>query len=140
MIDYISLIEVVQKRERRDLDIAEISRMLKRLTNELKLRMIILSQENKEGKTAESTALEKDCDFWFSVSKPINEGKERIKIGSQELKVDGGLFVIDYKNSRHSGSGGRFITYYMKNGEYKEIDPERYEPNIGEREQEDLPI
>jgi replicative DNA helicase len=141
MVDYAQLVKVTQTHVgRKDLDVAEISHMLKRLTNELKLRTIVLSQENDEGKTAESKALEKDCDFWFSVSKPINEEKEKIKIGGHELKVDGGLFVISYKNSRHGESGGRFITYYMKNGEYKEIDPERYEPNIGEKEQEELPI
>lgn len=122
MIDYIGLIETRTKKERRDLEIAQISRMFKQLAMELKITFIILSQENDEGSTAESKALRRDCDFWFSISHPVDLGREQIKYEGQSYPIDQGHHLITYKRSRHSPNGGIFFAYYFKNGEFKEID------------------
>lgn len=122
MVDYIGLVECKTKKERRDLEIAQVSRMLKQIAMELKVAIIVISQENDEGSTAESKALRRDCDFWFSISHPIDLGKEQIKYEGQSYPIDQGYHVVIFKRSRHSANGGIFFCYYMKGGAFKEID------------------
>lgn len=122
MVDYIGLVECKSKKERRDLEIAQVSRMLKQIAMELKVAVIVISQENDEGSTAESKALRRDCDFWFSISHPIDKGREQIKFEGNNYPIDHAHHVVTFKRSRHSPQGGIFFTYYFKGGEFKEID------------------
>lgn len=132
LVDYIGLVEGAQKYDAPRIRIENISRKLKQVTNELNLRTIVLSQENDDGSTADSKALRKDCDFWFSIWHPIDDEENKIKIGNYNLDVDTGMHVISFKRTRHTESGGKFLCYYMKDGSFKEIDPLHYVPNMGE--------
>jgi replicative DNA helicase len=122
MIDYISLIKPARRAERRDIEISEISRNMKLMARELNIPIIMLSQENTDGSTADSQALKKDCDYWFSIENPYKEEKKTIWHDGETYQIDAGHRVIKFKNSRHTLSGGKFICYHYEDGSFKEID------------------
>lgn len=125
-IDYIGLIENKNKSERRDLEIAELSRKLKRTAKELNIPIFILSQENEDGKTADSKALLRDADFWFSTVNLSDKGKKVWKIedkeGTYEVPVDTSHFEVKNKGNRHAPAGTRILYKYHENGSYTEVD------------------
>ncbi len=145
MIDYIGLIQTSVRRERRDLEVAALSRGFKTLAQKLNCIMIILSQENTEKKIAESKALARDSDFWISISRPIDESnKEYEKFINrhgveQEVKIDNSLFKVLIRASRHSAAGGKFYTYLMPYGEMVELDTE-HQLELQEPQKEETPI
>ncbi len=116
VIDYISLIPISEKYERRDLAIADLSRFFKLLTKELDCPIIILSQANDFGKTAESKALLRDCDFALQIQKPLESGISSVK------RKDGTLFnfsedhfLTTLTRSRHGRNGIQFVAGYVEN-------------------------
>lgn len=134
LVDYIGLIETSEKFERRDLEIAYLSRFFKLLSKRLDVCFIILSQENAEGKVAESKALSRDADFWFSITHPIDDVKknkldltQKLIMNGKEvtLKLDESLFLVELKASRHGMNGTRMLCQFHRNGMFNEIDPER---------------
>lgn len=136
VIDYIGLVDVPQK-ERRDLEIAAFSRKLKLLAKELEIIIIAISQENNESQTADSKGLARDSDYWFSVSKPINEKEKSIKVIKNGIEysitVDNSLFKIILKEARHVESGWQFLCTLQRNGRFVELDVEHqemYQENI----------
>jgi len=137
IVDYIGLIEVNQKQERRDLEISLISRTMKRLAMELGIVILMLSQENSEKKIAESKSLARDSDYWLSISHPIDEDNKEIKIMHMDreikIKVDSSLFKVKIKASRHSESAKTFCCYLQTNGEFVEMDLEHLEQYQGQR-------
>ena len=70
VIDYLNLVELNEKKERRDLEIASLSRFFKNTATELQTPIIVLSQVNDKGISAEGKALMRDADFLISVKKP----------------------------------------------------------------------
>lgn len=128
-IDYIGLIENPGKNERRDLEIAELSRKLKNTARELDIPIFILSQENEEGKTADSKALLRDADFWFSTSNLLDKGLKVWKIedndGKYEVAVDNSYFEVKNKGNRHGPAGKKILYKYNENGTYNEVDYKR---------------
>ena len=121
-VDYISLIHTSERRERRDLEIADLSRYFKLLAKELKTPILMLSQANDNGDTSESKALLKDSDFLLLVQKPIEQGIFSIK------KKDGGSlnlteehFLVTLKKSRHTINLSQFICKYVENN-FVELD------------------
>lgn len=137
IVDYIGLIEVNQKQERRDLEISLISRTMKRLAMELGIVILMLSQENSEKKIAESKSLARDSDYWLSISHPIDEDNKEIKIIHMDreikIKVDSSLFKVKIKASRHSESAKTFCCYLQANGEFVEMDLEHLEQYQGQK-------
>ena len=129
-VDYIGLVET-PRGERRDLELKALSRKLKLLAKELDLIIFPISQENDEGKTAESKGLARDADFWFSVSKPSRKNRKNIKVKKNgveySVEVDDSLFLITLKEARHVASGWSFIGYLRRNGEFVEYDVEHSE-------------
>lgn len=116
VIDYIGLIPINEKFERRDLAIADLSRFFKLLTKELNTPIFVLSQANDEGRTAESRALLRDCDFALLVQKPLENNIKGIK------RKDGTFFnftedhfLATLTRSRHGKNMIQFAAGYVNN-------------------------
>jgi replicative DNA helicase len=124
MVDYIGLVETNKKFERRDLEVSHISRTLKLIAKSTGTSMLVLSQENDDGKVAESKGLARDADFWFSISHPVDEGEKQVKIAEKYFPIDQSHFLITFKASRHSQHGGTFLCQFREDGTFVEIDVE----------------
>lgn len=114
VVDYLGLVLTDQKAERRDLQIAEISRFFKLTAKELKTTILILAQENENGTTAESKAPMRDADFVFRVSKPREEGNKNFSLDDH---------LIQLLHSRHGKNGWSFKARFIENN-FVELAPE----------------
>ena len=116
IIDYIGLIPINDKFERRDLAIADLSRFFKVLTKELDAPIMVLSQANDEGRTAESRALLRDCDFALMIQKPVECGIMSVKRSDGTLfNFSEDHFLTTLTRSRHGRNMIQFITGYINN-------------------------
>lgn len=71
VVDYAQLVSVtLEKGANREQHVAAVSRMLRRLSMELKVAMLVLCQLNNDGNTRESKALEQDATAMWKVSSP----------------------------------------------------------------------
>lgn len=120
VVDYLQLVQSIKKFEAKRLQIDDLSAGLKNLARSLKLKIIVIVQENEQGKTNEARGPIRDCDFWFSSSYPYADGENQIKINGQMIDVNESHFVIEYKESRHSKAGGKWINIFHEDGSYKE--------------------
>lgn len=125
-IDYLQLIESNKRYERKNLEIADISKMFKNIARLEKLTIFILVQENESGEAAESKGPLRDSDFWFSISHPVDEKKESIKVNGVDVPVDQSTFWVKLKASRHTKNGGSFVCKFFDNGEFKEQSLDEY--------------
>ncbi|MGA7721854.1 MAG: DnaB-like helicase C-terminal domain-containing protein [Ignavibacteriaceae bacterium] len=124
IIDYIGLIPINDKFERRDLAIADLSRFFKVLTKELDAPIMVLSQANDEGRTAESRALLRDCDFALMIQKPVECGIMSVKRSDGTLfNFSEDHFLTTLTRSRHGRNMIQFITGYINNN-FVEINTE----------------
>ncbi len=122
VIDYIGLIPINEKFERRDLAIADLSRFFKLLTKELEAPIMVLSQANDGGRTAESKALLRDCDFALMIQKPVECGIMSIKRNDGTLlNLSEDHFLATLTRSRHGRNMTQFICGYVSN-KFVEID------------------
>lgn len=121
LIDYLQLIQSVKRYEAKRLQIDELSAGLKNLARTLKIKIIVIVQENEQGKTNEARGPIRDCDFWLSTSYPFADGKSYIKINNKKVDVDESHFIIQYKESRHTKAGGKWINIFNQDGTYKEF-------------------
>ena len=121
VVDYLQLVQSIKKFEAKRLQIDDLSAGLKNLARSLKLKIIVIVQENEQGKTNEARGPIRDCDFWFSSSYPYADGENQIKINGQMFDVNESHFVIDYKESRHSKAGGKWVNIFHEDGTYKEL-------------------
>lgn len=68
VIDYAQLIDVpMRKGENREAVVAQISTTLRRLAIQLDMAIMVLSQENDDGRARESRRLEQDCTTWLQL-------------------------------------------------------------------------
>lgn len=155
VIDYLQLIETNKRYERRDLELAEISKRLKNIARSENIAIIVLVQENEAGQSADSKGPLRDSDFWFSITHPVddqayyiddfsqgkksNEVKKKCVVRVKDINgndkmipADQSIFHVKFKASRHSANGKSFLCKFFENGEFKElaIDTEHLEENL----------
>lgn len=107
-IDYLGLVEATDKRQQRYLQVGEITRTLKRLTNELNIPIVIFSQlgrgtENKERPTLsdlrESGSIEQDSNVvMFIFSDKEDESKTIVNIAKNREGFTGDIEYRFYKS------------------------------------------
>jgi replicative DNA helicase len=115
VIDYLNLIEVNEKKERRDLEISTLSRFFKNTASELEVPIIVLSQVNDKGISAESKGLMRDADFLISIKKPLEAGIKSINIKGETLICTDNHFLVTIENSRHGKNGYSFVAGFTNN-------------------------
>jgi len=69
VIDYIQLIEPLNRKESREQQVAESSRTIKILAKELGIPIIALTQLNADGASRESRGIENDCDMFLKIQR-----------------------------------------------------------------------
>ena len=69
VIDYIQLIEPLNRKESREQQVAESSRTIKILAKELGIPVIALTQLNADGASRESRGIENDCDMFLKIQR-----------------------------------------------------------------------
>jgi replicative DNA helicase len=78
VLDYAQLLRAQTRRQdTREQEVAKISRVCRLLSIELKVAMIVLSQENEDGNARESRSLEQDCTARWQVTR-TEDDKVRI--------------------------------------------------------------
>lgn len=126
VIDYLGLLESEGKYERKDLQISETSKKIKRIARELNIPIFILEQENEDGKTSNSKGPIRDADYWFSITNLKDAGKNSFKIREDgidyDYPIDNSHFEVKLKASRHSPAGVRILYKYLEDGRFVEVD------------------
>ena len=122
VVDYLNLIELNEKKERRDLEIAALSRFFKNTATKLQVPIIVLSQVNDKGISAEGKGLMRDADFLISVKKPLEAGISNIETGKDKVfNFNKDHFLITLEHSRHGTNGFNFVAAFVNNN-FVEID------------------
>jgi len=85
VIDYAGLIQAAMRFEAKRFELKHYSSRLKKLSKELQIPIILVSQANNEGKTSESIDLLRDCDFALLCCKPYHEGIETYNFGTKKV-------------------------------------------------------
>ncbi len=131
IIDYLQLMKPPFKSDRRDLEIAEISRSLKALAKELNVPVVALSQLNRMleqradkrpmlSDLRESGALEQDADIVAFIYRDevYNKEADNPKKGSAE--------IIIAKN-RNGATGTAFMHFHGQYTRFEELSPDSYQ-------------
>lgn len=124
VIDYIGLVPSSIKFDNREREIAYLSRFFKLLAHELKITLLVLSQQNRQGEIAESKGLDRDSDFAFSIKKPLEEGIQTATIGELNVNFSETDFLVTLERSRHSAQGKQFLATYVgdKQTSFRELE------------------
>jgi len=69
VVDYIQLIEPLNRKDSREQQVAESSRTIKILAKELGIPIIALTQLNADGASRESRGIEHDCDLFLKIQR-----------------------------------------------------------------------
>jgi len=131
IIDYLQLMKPPFKTDRRDLEIAEISRSLKALAKELNIPIIALSQLNRMleqrsdkrpmlSDLRESGALEQDADIVAFIYRDdvYNKEPDNPKKGTAEIIV---------AKNRNGATGTAFMHFLGQYTRFEELAPESYQ-------------
>lgn len=124
VVDYIGLVPSSIRFDNREREIAYLSRFFKLLAHELRITLLVLSQQNRQGEIAESKGLDRDSDFAFSIKKPLEEGIQTATIGDNQVSFTETDFLITLERSRHSAQGKHFLATYVgeKETSFRELD------------------
>ena len=131
IIDYLQLMKVLKAADRRDLDIAEISRSLKVLVTELEIPVIALSQLNRQlekrddkrqrlSDLRESGALEQDADVVVFIHR-----EEVFRKDEDALQFEGRAEVIVAKQ-RNGPIGSAYLTFLKEISRFENLASEDY--------------
>jgi replicative DNA helicase len=115
VVDYLNLVELNEKKERRELEISALSRFFKNMATELEVPIIVLSQVNDKGISAESKGLMRDADFLISVKKPLEAGINEALVNGVMFKFNQNHFLVALENSRHGRNGFSFVAGFIDN-------------------------
>ncbi len=97
VIDYAQLVRSKTSKDRRELEVAEVSRTLRLLAMELNTPLILLSQLNAEGQTRESRSLEQDATaMWMIKMSEHGPGQRLILIPWQRNGESGRGFEVAF--------------------------------------------
>jgi replicative DNA helicase len=131
IIDYLQLMKAPFKSDRRDLEIAEISRSLKALAKELDVPVIALSQLNRMleqrpdkrprlSDLRESGALEQDADIVAFIYRDevYNKEANNPKKGSAEIIIS---------KNRNGATGTAYMHFIGQYTRFEELSPESYQ-------------
>jgi replicative DNA helicase len=131
IIDYLQLMKPPYRTDRRDLEIAEISRSLKALAKELNIPIIALSQLNRMleqradkrpmmSDLRESGALEQDADIVAFIYRDevYNKEPDNPKKGTAEIIVS---------KNRNGAIGTAYMTFIGQYTRFEELAPESYQ-------------
>ena len=80
MFDYAQIAEGKIGAERRQQEVAEISRTCKRIAGSLDVLFILLTQLNDEGRSRESRDIENDCNMMLEVGHNKDTGERGVKV------------------------------------------------------------
>jgi len=131
IIDYLQLMKAPFRSDRRDLEIAEISRSLKALAKELNVPVIALSQLNRMleqrsdkrpmmSDLRESGALEQDADIIAFIYRDevYNKEPDNPKKGTAEIIV---------AKNRNGATGTAFMHFHGQYTRFEELAPDSYQ-------------
>ena len=136
MLDYLGLVMNKGKStESREREIANYSACLKMLAKELDIVIICLAQLNRQGlqkpsseNLAESLGLVRDCDFFYTVFRPLQMGITKQKIKGNEIYFNDNHFIVKLDSARHMMSGKSILLELDISGNLKEISTEFNKP------------
>lgn len=152
VIDYLMLINSIEKFSNRREELNHLSRFFKRLAMKLEIPIILISQSNAEGeRAAEAKGLERDSNYFIYVQ--AGEPGQKIKFndpiyGQYYYTIGEDEFIVTVRGIRHARGNRSFVTKFETN-RYVEVDttprtdlhPQRNEiPNWYEKKEEEFPI
>jgi len=131
IIDYLQLIKVMRRTERRDLDVSEISRSLKGLAKELEIPVLALSQLNRQSERRddkrprlsdlrESGALEQDADVVAFIHRKNASRKK------EELRMDDGTAELIVAKQRNGPTDTLRLTFLDAYARFENLAPDEY--------------
>jgi replicative DNA helicase len=129
IIDYLQLMKVIRYRERRDLDISEISRALKALARELEIPVMALSQLNRQlekrdnkrprlSDLRESGALEQDADVVAFIHRQDAFEKK------DKFQPDDGIAELIIAKQRNGPTGSVRLAFFKQYLRFENLAPE----------------
>jgi len=125
VIDQLSLIRGISKKDsKRHEQITEISQYLRVMALQLEVAIIILSQLNKEGDSADSKSLDRDCTAKWQVIKLYEKNPEN---GMNEEVQDRRLLSIPIQRNGASGIN-RLVRFQRRISKFSDYIPTPDEP------------
>ena len=125
VIDYLMLIESIQKFQNRREELNYLSRFFKRLAMQVKVPIILISQSNQEGeRVAEAKGLERDSNYFIYVQAGVEGQNVKFKdkiYGDYNYSLNEDEYIVTLRGVRHAKGQRSFITRFVDN-RYKEVD------------------
>ena len=125
VIDYLMLIESIQKFQNRREELNYLSRFFKRLAMQVKVPIILISQSNQEGeRVAEAKGLERDSNYFIYVQAGMKNQQVAFRdkhLGEFSYTLGEDEYIVTLRGVRHSRGNRSFITKFSNN-RYVEVD------------------
>lgn len=86
IVDYIQLVAPSNKKETREQEVSEIARMLKMTARQLKVPVIAIAAQNKDGMTRESGGIEYACDKLITLTREEEDESPKQKAGADIIQ------------------------------------------------------
>lgn len=125
VIDYLMLVDSIEKFPNRREELNHLSRSFKQLAMKLEIPIILISQSNEAGeRAAEAKGLERDSNYFIYVR--AGEKGERVSFnvasyGNYEYILNNHEFIATVRGIRHTAGNKSFITKFANN-RYVEVD------------------